>query len=315
MTDFRIDPLVPELPYGAIVSGLDLASLAADEVRKSLYDLWIDKGVIVFRDMEASEEAQLKLSRCFGTLMTHPVKEARGAYPELFSLRYDPETGWLTKVNGELRGAYLPWHCDMVYADKINRGGIMRLEIKSDRLGQTGFIDKIDAYSTLPQRLKDRIEDLEVVYQYDLNPENIIFGRTDDVEVIRYSDQVASIQARLGEFPRVIHPMVYAQPETGKKVLNICPWFATAIVGMENAEGDALLEETLQHMVHNKNIYMHEWLDGDMVLFDNWRLVHCAAGCPADQERWMIRTQIEGDYGLGRTQKNGAVSKSRYVHV
>jgi taurine dioxygenase len=40
-----------------------------------------------------------------------------------------------------------------------------------------------------------------------------------------------------------------------------------------------------------------------MVLWDNWRMLHCANGMPAGQRRHMRRTTIAGDYGLGRFEK------------
>jgi taurine dioxygenase len=314
LAHFAVEQLATELPFGAIVKGLDPRSLLQEEVRQALRDLWTDRGLIVFRDLEG-EDVQLDLSRCFGTLIPHPLKESRSEHhPELFSLLYEPKTGWLMNVNGERRGAYLPWHSDLIYVDKVNRGGIMRVTLCPSRLGETGYIDKIAAYSDLPRGLQQRADKLEVIYKYNLDPEKQKFGRTHDVHVERFSAQVASVQARLHEFPRVIHPMVYTQKETGKKVLNISPWFADGIVGMENPEGDALLDEIIKHIVNTDRVYMHHWSPSDMVLFDNWRMLHSATGCPADETRWMIRTTIQGDYGLGRAEGD-AVNSSRYISV
>ncbi len=126
MAYFDVEQLSAGLPFGAIVTGLDPQTLQLEEVRQALRDLWTDRGVIVFRGLEG-EEVQLELSRCFGPLIPHPIKESRSDHPELFSLLFEPDTGWLMTVNGERRGAYLPWHSDLIYVDQINRGGIMRL--------------------------------------------------------------------------------------------------------------------------------------------------------------------------------------------
>jgi taurine dioxygenase len=40
-----------------------------------------------------------------------------------------------------------------------------------------------------------------------------------------------------------------------------------------------------------------------MVLWDNWRLLHCACGTPVGMRREMRRTTIHGDYKLGRKEK------------
>jgi taurine dioxygenase len=315
MAHFEVQDLAVGLPFGAIVTGFDPASLKREEVRQALRELWTDRGVIVFRDLDG-EEVQLELSRCFGLLVPHFLKESRSeSNPELFSLQYEPDTGWLMTVNGELRGAYLPWHSDLVYAPQINHGGIMRLTVRPTRLGDTGFIDKIAAYEELPRALREKADKLEVLYKYDLDPAKQKFGVTDDVRVERFSAQVASVQARLHDFPRRIHPMVFTQKETGRKILNISPWFADAIVGMENAEGDALLDEIITNIVKTKHVYMHHWQPNDMVLFDNWRMLHSATGCPADESRWVIRTNIQGDYGHGRAEGDADDPELRYISV
>jgi len=42
------------------------------------------------------------------------------------------------------------------------------------------------------------------------------------------------------------------------------------------------------------------WQPGDMVLWDNWRMLHCARGVPDDMYREVHRTSIAGNYALGR---------------
>jgi taurine dioxygenase len=44
-----------------------------------------------------------------------------------------------------------------------------------------------------------------------------------------------------------------------------------------------------------------------MVLWDNWRMVHCCTGVPLNDQRHMRRTTIAGDYGLGRFEEAGGV--------
>ena len=37
-----------------------------------------------------------------------------------------------------------------------------------------------------------------------------------------------------------------------------------------------------------------------MVLWDNWRMLHCVIPGPVDEIREVERTTIQGDYGMGR---------------
>ena len=69
---------------------------------------------------------------------------------------------------------------------------------------------------------------------------------------------------------------------------------------METEEGDALLEEVVQHCLTAGAAYYHDWQNGDLVAWDNWRILHSAEGTPPDHTRLIQRTSIKGDYGLGR---------------
>lgn len=313
-TTLNTGPLSPDLPFGARVRGVTLKSLEVPEIRQALHDLWIREGVIVFEDVEG-EDIHLALSRCFGKLISHPTPESRAQHPDLMQVYYEPVGGWLMDVDGEHLGNWLPWHSDLIYVDRINHGGVLRPVELPSRLGQTGFIDKIAAYDSLPQRLKDRIEGLNVVYKHDLNPEMQIFGKTADVHVVRYAANVLAIQSRLDDYPRVVHPLVYVQRETGRPVLNLSPWFAVGIEGMENDQGNELLEEVAQHIVNSPYRYIHDWHMGEMVAWDNWRVLHNASGCPAGEVRSMLRTTIEGDYGLGRNEGSASNVGLKYISV
>ena len=110
-----------------------------------------------------------------------------------------------------------------------------------------------------------------------------------------------SILARLErDFPPAVHPLVYAQPETGRKVLNFSPAYALGIAGMERSQSDALLEELVAHCQTKGTAYRHDWRNDDLVAWDNWRILHNAEGTPPHCTRLVQRTSIKGDYGLGR---------------
>ena len=46
--------------------------------------------------------------------------------------------------------------------------------------------------------------------------------------------------------------------------------------------------------------YYHQWKPTDMIIWDNWRVLHMACGCDPKYDRIVHRTTIKGDYGLGR---------------
>ncbi len=296
---FDVSPIRENMPFGAVVTGLSAASLADKSVHQDLRALWHAAGVVVFKGL-TGKETHLTLSRIFGELMAHPIKEVETEERMLINIPYEPDKGLIVDVGGERRGLAQAWHSDLIYAPKVNRGGILRPLQLPTRWGETGFIDQIWAYDTLPQSLKERIENLHVVYQYNVDPAQQKFGVVDKMRFVRMTPLHAGIQARLDEFPEVIHPLVFTQQESGRKVLNLSPWFSTGIYEMPGAEGDALLEQVARHIVDGGHEYIHHWEMDEMVLFDNWRMLHSGLGSPIDETRIMQRTNIAGDYGLGR---------------
>jgi taurine dioxygenase len=91
--------------------------------------------------------------------------------------------------------------------------------------------------------------------------------------------------------------------------------FAQAIEGMDNEDGEALLARIVAHCEDESRAYFHDWKPGDMVLWDNWRMIHCAYGVPLDQHRTVERTTIKGDYALGRIVRGAAVAKEALVDI
>ncbi len=69
---------------------------------------------------------------------------------------------------------------------------------------------------------------------------------------------------------------------------------------MENPEGDELFRTVWTGIERVMKPYYHQWQPGDMLIWDNWRMLHAACGCDPKYDRVMHRTTIQGDYGLGR---------------
>ena len=65
--------------------------------------------------------------------------------------------------------------------------------------------------------------------------------------------------------------------------------------------GSALFEEICQELnrVADANSYFHNWKPTDLLIWDNWRMLHAVEGCNPIYERRTQRTTIKGDYGLG----------------
>jgi len=297
---YTVEPLSPELNFGKIIRGLTSRDIEREPVREALRRHWVEDGLVLFRDGEVSEQFQLDLSRIFGPLEKHPIPElVDQGNPELITLTSTPDNVTILEIDGEIGGGFLGWHTDLVYVDHINHGGVLRALKTTSRGGVTGFIDQIDCYERLPDDLKERIEGLDIVYQ--LGPfTKFPYMTRSSLRIVQEAPSARSALDRVErEFPPVAHPLVFTQPETGRKVLNFSPFFALHIDGMDNEEGDALMRRLSAHVLDSP-AYHHTWALDEMILWDNWRMLHCVSQIPVGETRVMQRTTIKGDYALGR---------------
>lgn len=299
-------PLSPGV--GLEVLGVDMAATADPAVRRRLWELFIDSGVLLFRGAGTSAEAHLAFSRCFGELERHSVRESwTEGCPELIDLTYlppppgeRPKTQPVYELDGEPVAGWLPWHTDQCFVPRLSRGGMLRaLEVPPYK-GRTGFIDKIRLYDMLDDGMKARIEGLSVIYQFQPDVSRHRFGRPAGLRLLSSSAAMDGLVQRLDQdFPPAVHPLVYPQAETGRRVLNFSPAYAIGVQGMATRESDALLDALTRHCLTPGQAYYHAWQVDDLVVWDNWRTLHCAEGAPAEHARRMHRTSIAGDYGLG----------------
>lgn len=298
---FTVEPLSPQLAFGKTIRGLTSQHIRDPEVCATLRRHWVEDGMVVFRDGEINEDFHLALSRIFGPLEAHPVRELlTEGKPELITLFSTPENTTVLEVDGQVGGGYLGWHKDLVYVQQINHGGILRALKASKIGGRTGFIDQIDAYDRLSDDLKAQIEGLHVVYRLG-SFDDMKYMTRSKFRVIETAEMARSVISSVEKsFPPVSHPLVFVQPESGRKVLNLSPFFAMYIEELGPEGGHELLT-TLAHHVLDSPAYHHAWTTDEMILWDNWRMLHSVSPAPTHQERVMQRTTIKGDYGAGRT--------------
>ena len=122
---YEVTPLDESLPFGAVVTGFHTGMLEEPGVEQALRDLWIDRGLIVFRGVPGAKEEHVRLSRVFGEPEAHPLRpKVYDPNWEVSDIAYDPLEGDLYELAGGIqRGSWLPWHFDLAYVERINHGG------------------------------------------------------------------------------------------------------------------------------------------------------------------------------------------------
>jgi taurine dioxygenase len=301
-----VTPLSPERPFGSIVRGLTLSRLDDAKLREALRALFYDRGLVVFRDGDASVEFQVRLSEVFGPLVRH-FQEDRivGGHPELVGFAADPDKDLTVEIDGRTVVGFIPWHGDSRWMAEPSHGGILRVHRLPRRGGETGFIDLISAYDRLPDELKQAIEGREAIVEFASDPEILFRYHPHEIRVISAGSAIEAMRDRRGDFPPIVQPLAYRQPETGRKVLGFTPLPRQRVIGLAPEESDALLGRLAEHSTDERHAYFHHWQADDLVLWDNLRMLHQACGVPPGEEREVWRTTLAAPYPLARKLESG----------
>jgi taurine dioxygenase len=310
MSAIKVRNLRDDLAFGSIVEGVNRETLADNDVRGELNALFEKRGFIVFKDVEPTAKMQVELSKVFGPLKDHPTKSTpRDAASEdlaegVIDMHYVPSNdpnnvGGLVEIGGRRLARFSPWHFDHCYNNELNRAGVLRAPINAPVGGRTGFADGIELYKNFPAEMLAKLEKLNIIYTLDVRLTKMRFG----VNFVSLGDapQAKELLKEVAIFPRAMHPAVWTR-RTGEKVLHIGPWMSVGIEHHETPEGDAFFDEvchTVNRLAAGSSAYWHDWTDTDMVIWDNWRMLHAVEGCDAKYERRTLRTTIKGDYGFG----------------
>lgn len=279
----QIDRLSDAL--GAEISGIDVALL--DEpgfaaVREAFHE----HQVVVFRDQDLSVEDHIAFSRRFGDLEIHISTDSLlKDHQEILLVSNKKENGKYIGVEN----AGDEWHSDLSYMPKPSLGSLLyALEI-SEVGGDTEWSNMYTAYETLPEATRRRVEGLTARHSFNR-------FRNKRVTIPEQRKEGARERYEKISPPDVIHPVVRTHETTGRKALYVSPRFTIGIEDLPEDEGQALLDELIEHSIQRDFVYHHKWRLGDLLLWDNRCTLHLACrGIPEDQIRHMHRTTVSGD--------------------
>jgi len=296
----EVAALEADLPFGARVKGVTDAALDDAGTRKQLQELFEQRGMIVFEEIESTNQMQVRLSEVFGPLKDHPVKIVarvdQKTMPGVIAISTSPDA-CVVEIDGKQLMTWQPWHFDHSYNNELNRAGVLRAEKLAPEGGLTAFADGIQIYRDMSPAIRQKLERLNIIYTLDLRYSEQRFGLPANFREIR--PKGAELVEIAKTFPRAIHPAVWTRA-TGENVVHMSPYGARGVEGMETPEGDALLRDIWAEIEKTIRPYFHQWKPTGMLIWDNWRMLHQACGCDPKYDRVMHRTTIKGDYGLGR---------------
>ena len=174
------------------------AAAEDDELVAELRNLLLQHKVLFFfRDQEITPAQQVALAQRFGPLEIHPVYPHHPDHPELALLVSDHARKARENI----------FHSDVSFRTTPSLGSVLRCVECPSVGGDTIWVNMVAAYERLPQTIKDRIDSLMAMHDFDH-----AFGAL-------LPPEKRSEFNRL--YPPQEHPVVRTHPETGEKLLYV----------------------------------------------------------------------------------------------
>jgi alpha-ketoglutarate-dependent 2,4-dichlorophenoxyacetate dioxygenase len=281
----QITPVGPG--FGAEVRGVTLKDVAADDaIYQQVRAVFEEHSVLVFRDQETDDDAQLAFTRKFGEPETVPVGTA-GMGGHFITLSNFGKDGKVVAPDHRyaLRNkANQLWHTDSSFKTTPALASILSVRIAPANGGGTEFVSTRVAFESFPKALQERLENSFAWHNYAHSKGKV-------------AKDLAS-QAERDAFPPVCWRMVWRNPANGRKALYLAS-HACGVEGMPEQAGLAFIDELTAMSTQPGMTYEHNWTKGDVVMWDNRATMHRGRPWPGDQPRLMVRTTVSASVADG----------------
>lgn len=228
-------------PFGLEVA-VDLTSPFSEAEKEELRRLYRREGLILVRNQKLTMDQQIEACSIFGPVL-------RGAMDNYIVSN--------VHADGLLGNRELLFHSDIPYVPAPYLGGSLHALEVDEGVSPTRFANGFTAYERLPSDLRGRIDALNA-----LQVRERAVGRRTRLTDLLPTDNCA------------VHALVGRQQVTGRPFLFANLDMTACVIGLSEAESDALLDEIFSHLYAEDQIYDHVWKPGDIVIWDNRAVQH-----------------------------------------
>lgn len=278
MEKIRIEAIKPDI--GGIVH-VDKESLLDDQVIAAIQSGLEDRGVLVFPRLNLTDSEQVALTDKLGIRGSY-TKEAPGndAFEkDVYTVTLDKSVNTQPEY---VLGTFF-WHIDGVTMDQpLPKATLLTARKLSPSGGQTEFASTYAAYDHLPEEEKQAIEPLRVLHKLETSMRPV-FEEVTEEDLARWRAMSSAM----------VHPLVWKHP-SGRKSL-VVGTHAEKVIDEPIAHGRSRLVRLQEWTAQPAFSYRHEWQEGDLVIWDNWGVMHRVVPYDPDSGRRMHRTTIMGE--------------------
>jgi alpha-ketoglutarate-dependent 2,4-dichlorophenoxyacetate dioxygenase len=169
------------------------------------------------------------------------------------------------------------WHTDSSFKRVPALASILSARVIPARGGETEYVSTRQAFARLDEALRNRLQYAFAWHDYAHSRSQI-------------APDLASPEERAA-LPPQRWRMVWTNPVNGRGAIYLAS-HAYGVEGMEAAAGKKLIDELMEIATQPGTSYLHQWRQGDVVMWDNRATMHRGRPWPAHEPRLMVRTTI-----------------------
>ena len=278
--------------FGAHVHGVSIAEIDAGTFGE-IRELLTEYALLVFPGQHVTLDQQNHFAARFGHL-EFPAAAITNIAPD-GSVLDDQSHDTVKSIRGN-EG----WHHDSTYMPVQAFGAVVTAEVVPPDRAPTGFADMRAAFEALDVAAQERLRAMTAKHSLYYSQ-----GRSGYLPTQRNDGTYAMYGYHDKETP--VRPLVKVHPDTGRENLLIGR-HAHEIAGMESAESEAFLDELNDWACGDDRVHYHQWEVGDLVVWDNRRLMHRATEFDLTNPRRIWHTRIAGDPSTEAADNHRAVS-------
>jgi len=262
--------------FAAEVGDIDLAQPLETEQFADIAAAFDRYSVLVFPDQHLSIDQHLDFARNFGPLETtiHAARSdatlrVRAEIADVSNLGPGDQIWGEESRKRMFEMGNRMWHTDSSFRRLPAKASLLYARSIPPVGGQTEFADLRAGYDALADEMKQRLRGL--VAEHAIMYSRKKLGFTD------FSDEENQT------LPPVPQALVRRHAGSGRMGLYLAS-HAGRILGIADEEGQALLQQLIDHATQRQFVYTHRWRLHDLVMWDNRCTMHRGKGY--DDLRW-----------------------------
>lgn len=262
---------------GAEILGVDLVGNISDALIADIRKIWLDNGVVFFRDQNMTMDQFQSFARRFGEIVEYPFVKGLPDHPFIIPV---------LKLPHEKHNFGGIWHTDTTYLQTPPMATMLIAEELPPFGGDTLFSSNYAAYEALSPDLQRVLQGLRGV---NSSAKATVTKTRED----RLGDSAKEENARKELVSE--HPVVRTHPETGRKALYVNPGHTMRFAGWTEEESAPLLEYLFQHQVKPEFTCRFAWAPKSIALWDNRCVMHNPVNDYHGYKRLLYRITLKGD--------------------